>query len=67
MPPIQCQLVSGYHHSHIKVDTYFLLEPAHGLWLADAVLVSDAATFPFLVGDAEAGSAQNLGTQTNRV
>ena len=49
------------------MDTYFLLEPAHGLWLADAVLVTDAAAFPFLVGDAEAGSAQNLGTHTNKV
>lgn len=46
---------------------YLLLEPAHSFLLADAVLEANASPFPFLVGDAEAGSAQNLwlkGTST---
>lgn len=52
-------------------NTHFLLEPAHGLLFADAVSEADAARFPLLVGDAEAGSAQNLNaqkrTETERV
>lgn len=42
--------------------THFLLEPAHGFLFTDAVPETDAASFPLLVGDAEAGSAQNLDT-----
>lgn len=45
-------------------NTHFLLEPAHGLLFADAVSETDAARFPLLVGDAEAGSAQNLNTKS---
>lgn len=40
-----------------------MLEPAHGFLLADAVLEANASPFPFLIGDAEAGSAQNLQSQ----
>lgn len=47
-------------------DTHFLLEPAHGLLFADAVPETDATCFPLLVGDAEAGSAQNLKTKRKR-
>lgn len=46
-------------------DTHFLLEPAHGLLFADAVPETDATCFPLLVGNAEAGSAQNLKTKRN--
>lgn len=42
------------------VWTHLLLEPAHGLLFADAVLEADPALFPLLVSDAETGSAQNL-------
>ena len=41
-------------------QTHFLLEPAHGLLLADTVLVTDAASFPLLVSNAETRPAQNL-------
>lgn len=44
-------------------NTHFLLEPAHGLLFTDTVPETDAACFPLLVSDAEAGSAQNLSTK----
>lgn len=47
------------------VWTHLLLEPAHGLLFADAVLEADPALFPLLVGDAETGSAQNLDGREN--
>ena len=50
----------------LDLYTHFLLEPAHGLLFADAVPETDAACFPLLVGDAEAGSAQNLSRKEER-
>ena len=43
-----------------NIKPHLLLEPAHGLLFADAVLVSDAASLMLLVSNAEAGSAQDL-------
>lgn len=42
---------------------YLLLEPAHGLLLADAVLEANGAPLALLIGNAEARSAHHLQTE----